>query len=55
MRIGMKPATLVLLLSAKALARELFVIRNPRNQKVAVADAENVYVAACAVVKRSST
>ena len=52
MRSGMKLAIWALLSSAGALAQESFAIRGPKNQKVPRAEAEKVYLSACAVVKR---
>src|SRR5712691_2934263 len=52
MTTGMRLAMLILLLSSGALAQELFTIRSPKNQKVPSAEAEKVYLSACAVVKR---
>ena len=51
-RIGMKLTMSILLLSAGALSQTLFVIRNPKNQKVSAPEAEKIYLSACAVVKR---
>src|SRR5712692_8922895 len=45
-------AMLILLLTSGALAQELFAIRNSKNQKVPFAEADKVYLSACAVVKR---
>lgn len=52
MRGGMKLAIWILLLSTGALAQELFAIRGPKSQKVPHAEAESIYLSACAVVKR---
>ena len=43
---------MILLLTSGALAQELFTIRSSKNQKVSNAEAEKLYLSACAVVKR---
>jgi RNA polymerase sigma-70 factor (ECF subfamily) len=52
MKTGLKLAILILLLTSGAQAQELFAIRNSKNQKVPFAEADNVYLSACSVVKR---
>ncbi len=43
---------MILLLTSGALAQEWFTIRNSKKQRVSPAEAEKVYLSACAVVKQ---